>query len=172
MYKNYGTLPHSPDIAAQVCLCCTMTCALIIYIIFLLFNVGFHIVEIIIAFHYQHASCYESKHILSLSEWVFMNSFPSLIWLVVMIIAVGCIMRNAAHNNKEQLIGWSCFLTIGILLVVIYYIIVTILGIIELSYQFESCQQDTRIMNIFVIINIVLNLISFGTVCKCSVNIK
>ena len=98
-----------------------------------------------------------------------MNSFPSLICLVVMLIVIGFLFRGIAKGDQDQTIGLSCFLVLLILLIVIYYLLVIIFGIIELSHQFDACQSEARIVNIFVILGVVLNLVSFGITCKCSV---
>lgn len=170
MHKTYGSFPeHNPSPAAALCLCCSATCTLFLSMFWVFANIGVHIAAIAIAFKYQDATCYENKHIVSLSEWIFMNSFPSLICLVVMLIVIGFLFRGFAKGDQNQTIGLSCFLALLILLTVIYYLLVIIFGIIELSHQFEACQSEARIVNIFVILGVVLNLVSFGITCKCSV---
>lgn len=169
MHKTYGSFPeHNINPIAAFCLCCSATCALFLSMFWIFINIGIHIAAIAIAFKYQDATCYENKHVVSLSEWIFMNSFPSLVCLIVMLIVIGLLFCGIAKGNENQTIGLSCFLILLMLLLTIYYYIIFIFGIIELSYQFEACQSEARIVNIFVILGVVLNLISFGIICRCS----
>lgn len=103
------------------------------------------------------AECYNSK-ILTLHDYIFINTTVSLIMFVFsfIIIIVGTVLGNL--NN----ILWK-----GILSGIVPCTIFTIFGIVMLSHQFKACITEEKLICILVVIKTIID--SIYTIGSCIV---
>lgn len=103
--------------------------------------------------------CYDknmSHNFITLSEYVIIDSSVGLFISVFILAICTYLIYEVGQNNMIEILGASIAFSIFLVLYVIYNIIMIVIGIVLLAYQFEHCSEENSPIPIFVIISIVL----------------
>ncbi len=156
----YNTFPVGKNIHNQTSIMqsCMITFVIGLLLIQLLINaIGLHI-----GVTYNNATCYEDKFAISLSLWLIVTTSVAVtstcLQLIVSLIQYFC-------GNEKTLIYSSISYAIYTVIISLYYFVMTIIGIIELSYQFTLCHKEVQYVTVMTIIIVVVNLLSILSVC-------
>ena len=135
-------------------LACGICCITVMILIFSSLNVA----GLIVGSVNQNATCYQDKYVMSLAQWLIIensvaivSSFLYLIFLVVM--ASGC---------NEMIFG----IALVLIPTAFFFLVMLILGIIELAYQFPTCKSEIGSVCGMMILSIVLSLLYTGSTSR------
>lgn len=127
-------------------LCCGQGCIIVFIIISMIFNAA----GLYIGLTNQDAICYANENIISLSSWLILENsvglFSGFLILIMLIVSM-C--------GKYQTIYGIIFVCI---ISGMFFFSMTIIGIIELVYQYPTCSHEVSIVCGMIIASIVLNL--------------
>ena len=127
-------------------------------IVILLSCVSFNIGGLYVGSIHQNASCYENKNMMSLATWLI--SVNTVAIISGFIVAMAFIFMMCGHDSNSRGIVFV-FLGVGLCIgTAVYFFIMVIIGIIELSYQFPSCKNEVGVVCGMVIASIVINLLT------------
>lgn len=138
------------------------------FILLLILNI-INITGIIIGVTSDSSSeCYQNKYTISLANYLIVNSSVCLAFCVLFVIIVLLIIFGMINDNKYALLS-SVPAVIMLLTFALYCLIMTIIGIIELSYQFPSCKVEQPGASAMTIVVVIMNLMYLSSTCtiKC-----
>jgi hypothetical protein len=114
----------------------------------------FNITGLYIGTTNQNATCYTTKNIISLSQWLILENSVSIVSSFIYIFLLIKIVCRCTEKAWEML-----FIFLNWVFSLIFYIIMMIIAIIELVYQFPLCKYETSLICIMVIISVIISLI-------------
>ncbi len=153
-FPEMDEMPNSQGIAKA----CILTFVIGLLLIQLATNaIGLHI-----GVTYNNATCYEDKFVMSLSSWLTITTSVAITGTSLMIIF--SLIQFFCGNEKTILYGCISFAVYSVI-VSLFYSIMTIIGIIELSFQFAPCHTEVKYVTVMTIIIVVVNLLSILSAC-------
>ena len=132
--------------------CTFSSCVVLVWI---LANIGFNGAGFVLSLDYVNATCYSDKYIMSLSTWLTIVTLITLIDFGVLLVVI---LLYSLELNMYKISSARYF--IFIVCSAIFYVIVNILGINELLYQYSSCKNEIPRICIVVILVIICDLIN------------
>lgn len=141
---------------------CMGGCMVVILLVFLVFD----IVGLSIGTSHPNATCYASQNIMSLSSWLVLVCSVATAVTVILIFLIIIGLCGFCTDNGGSAILASIPGMILLALSAIFGFIMNIIGIIELAYQFPSCNHEVQSVCVMVIIIVVINTMGFvGSCC-------
>jgi hypothetical protein len=118
--------------------------------------ISFYSIELNIGIFYRNSTCYSKHYMTSLSDYLCIKSvvgFIVIATITILIICIFCCTKKA---------GWPLFLVL--FSNSIFTTIMTIVGIIELIYQFPGCKEEVKNVVVMVIIDVIFGILfCFGS---------
>lgn len=124
----------------------------------------FNIIGFSVGVHYQNATCYADAHSLPLSTWLIAETSVTLIAVIFGFVILLC----KYYSNKAiycTLIPYMCI----IIMIMIVSIVLNIMGIVEIGYQFKDCVGEVNSVAVISIIVVVVNFITY-MILGCSMS--
>ncbi len=120
----------------------------------------------IIAKENTNHTCYETQYDMSLSRWLSLTTSVAIASNVLMILFSFVMLIDCRMEDKF----FGVFIAIPMLIYLIFAsffsFVMTITGIIELSYQYDNCIKEVKNVTIMVILTVTINLFySFVGLC-------
>ena len=148
---------------------CMGGCMIVVLLIFLVFD----IVGLSIGYSHQNATCYVNQNIMSLSSWLMLVCTVATVVTVIMIILILVGLCGFCKDDGCSMISSGMLSIVIMVLSAIFSFIMNVIGIIELAYQFPSCNHEVQSVCVMVIITIVINTMSFvGSCCGSNTSVK
>jgi len=124
----------------------------LVYIIF----VAYYLAGFAFAYTNQENQCYETKCLMSLSEWLLAFTLMNLIlWTLISVVGFVIVLdwfescRAIASVIHIAMVGLNILLNL----------VMDGIGVVELIYQFSGCQFEVTTVCVFVVISIVITII-------------
>ena len=146
---------------------CNLVTLFVISVIAFVFN----IMGLVVGIQNQYVPCYENKNIMSLSLWLILACSVAIISSVLISIMV-CVMGCYPNKNDVHVISSNIPFIIWMFCAGLYGVAMTIIGIIELTYQYESCKYDVQFVCVMIISAVTINCIGFVVGFLNKVSIK
>lgn len=129
----------------------------------------------VIGVHNVTSQCYETQNIISLGLWLIISCSVAMISNACMILICKCILLKMCMGSEDKTIKMSetatCVSAIAYCIFGIFGIIMTIIGIVELAYQYEACRFEVPYVCTIIIVIVTVNMCSFvfgcGISCVC-----
>jgi len=165
--KSYSTFPENNyEEDHQKFLNNTITGCFSCIFIFTLIIIAFNSTALYLAISNNEAVCYENKYIMSLSLWLIIGTSVCIIYQSTSLIYLTVKYLNSSLNLfKINFLEFSVFL-IYKLLSSIFIFIMLILGIMELTFQYESCKIEVNSITTMTIIIVIINCLNFVSLCS------
>jgi len=142
-------------------------CVLTLVICVLLISLSLNGTALHVGLTYNNATCYENKFIMSLSSWLIATTSVAITGASIL----GIYAFIQLFCGNEKIMAYGCItITIWVVISGLYCFIMNIIGIIELSYQFNACHNEVKYVAVMVIIIIVINTMSFLGFCGIKSN--
>lgn len=133
-------------------------CNVCCFIVIMSICASFNIAGLCVGAVNQNATCYEHKNIITLSSWLILKDSVAVVIVLMFIMSLviapcGEIGRMCSVCGivGTVLLWWASG---------IFYFIMTIIGIVELTYQYPTCNTEVSSVCTMVIISIVISLIA------------
>jgi len=136
---------------------CTASLLLVISTILLIFNS----VSIHIALDNANATCYQYSKVMTMSNYVLLNSSVGVVTNSIMIIAV-IVALVVGFQMKAFVIGVITLVPL-LLIMGLFSLVMAILGTIILAYNFPLCNNEIHTVCALVIVIVILSFISVVT---------
>jgi hypothetical protein len=134
--------------------------------IFTLMIIAFNSAALYFALLNNEAVCYENKYTMSLSLWLIIGTSVCITYQSISLIYLTMRYLNSDINLFNiNFLDISLFF-IYKLLSSIFIFIMLILGIIELTFQYDSCKKEVYPVTTMTIIIIVINCLNFVSLCS------
>lgn len=140
-----------------------LLCVKLLIGVYALLSTTFHIASIIIAFDHWTEKCYDSKDVMSLAQWIVINAFVNIFYLVCL-ACVGLYAKSGDEHISRFFEKYSLMMWVSACLF-FSYAIVQIFGMIELMTQYEKCMRDAKIIDIFAVTAVVNTNLFLGSLC-------
>lgn len=134
--------------------------------IFTLMIIAFNGAALYFSLLNNEAVCYENKYTMSLSLWLIIGTSVCITYQSISLIYLTVRYLNSDINLfKINFLDISIFF-IYKLLSSIFIFIMLILGIIELTFQYDSCKIEVYTITTMTIIIIIINCLNFVNLCS------
>lgn len=156
--KMYGTFDDHGTNNAKICCCWAFAgCAVAIaIIIFLTFSVGFNVAMIFIGTQHSNTTCDNDFHAYRLSEWLIIFGSVNLTMFGIYIFIVDIVYCMASSDRIAVPIGIQMVVILSWL---VFTLIMTIMGIIELAHVFQKCIVEEYALSVTVLVVVILNCV-------------
>ena len=157
VYGRYGSVNEykhdnaNKDIASSF---------LILHVFAFLVGIAINLPAIYIGAVNQNATCYDNAHMISLSTWLILGGSVALI--------LTCLRFVFFLGNRIEMILFG-YVLVSIVSGLIF-LVMTIIGIIELTFQYPSCHVEVQGVCNFAIAVVVLNILFSSCSCSCKVS--
>ena len=109
---------------------------------------------------FKPAECYAAANIMELAPWMTVTCIITLILILLLMIAICCKFRS--NDTSFGTVTCANFLICIFLMASFSF---TIIGIVELTYQYQECLSEVRIVSVMSIVVIVFNFITYACAC-------
>jgi|688.fasta_scaffold227175_2 hypothetical protein len=135
----------------------------IYYSTILITGLIFDILGLIIGSNYQNAICYKEKYMLSLSSWLVTITSISILTFILVFLTIILTIYNIITDRKITH-NYYMITTVLVIISIIFLLIMNIIGIIEIIYQFDACKYEVEYVCIIILIILCINFM--GAVCS------
>ncbi len=122
-------------------------------LIWLILNITLNAIGLAVSLDNPNVSCYANKAIASLSEWLQLITVITLIYFGFLLLVILLCLVIEIDNIYAFVLGAPYL---------IFYFIITIIGINELLYQYSSCKNEIQRICAMVIVIVICNMINIG----------
>lgn len=126
---------------------CGICCIIVILLICVSFNVG----GLYVGVTNQNATCYANQNIISLSKWLILENSVAVVSAALYLLLLALVMCTDP--------GAACGMIFILIISGIFYIIMLIIAIVELAYQFPSCKSEVPAVCAMVIVSVIISLL-------------
>jgi len=167
---TYNTFPQNVNVVEINIICPNGSCDIRRYIksftiTLLILCLISNICGFIVGVKYNMADCYKDKYIMPLTSWLIMMSLFVIINALIYGVYSGfinyCIHNGVDETECCEIIIWLICVLIQIIIIGLCGITMIVIGMIELSYQYTSCNKEVSPVTIMTIIIIILNWFSY-----------
>lgn len=133
--------------------------------------VAFNAACISVGLHYADMPCYASHALMPLNKWLV------IICTYILVFTAYCLVQallliwtiNKSHGNEDRCFRFmGCTFMIITVLYAIGWLILVIIGIVELAYQFEPCKDEAKIVSILSIVCVIISCFQLSSYCSCT----
>ncbi len=152
----------SPKSNSYYVKCFSLLYGIVITILFL----GINSYSYVIASENTNHTCYETQYNMSLSKWLYLTTSVAIASNVLMIVYSIFMVIDCTKEDKFFLVVISVPMFMYLIFAAFFSFVMTIMGIIELSRQYDDCIKEAKNVTIMTILIVTINLFySFISLC-------